>query len=155
MPGKYNPRYMQIDRDDTGVKYKQEPPNYGFERKKQLNLGSMSICPHAIRVIEDWASKKAATSCFSPLSQRKQSKQGAGTAFGSRSPNSPRTGAAEASKEFAKKRNTMTANPDASPRKQRLNGEVATKTGPGPRAATRNERRRQKNAVLRGVVPTN
>ena len=49
----------------------------------------------------------------------------------------------------------MTANPDASPRKNQLTTDNAPKLGPGPRAATKNERRRQKNAVLRGIVPPN
>lgn len=33
----------------------------------------MNICPHVIRDIEDWASKKAST-CFSPISSRKSKK---------------------------------------------------------------------------------
>lgn len=49
----------------------------------------------------------------------------------------------------------MTAKPEASPRKNQLATDNAQKLGPGPRAVTRNERRRQQNAVLRGIVPPN
>jgi hypothetical protein len=58
MVGKYTPRYSQIDAKDKFPKYIPEPENYGILKKRELNIKSMSICPHAIRTIEDWASKK-------------------------------------------------------------------------------------------------
>ena len=56
--GKYTPRYNQVDGRDKFPKYFIPPDNMGIIRKKELNIDSMSICPHAIRTIEDWASRK-------------------------------------------------------------------------------------------------
>jgi hypothetical protein len=56
--GKYTPRYTQVDAAFRDTRYFPEKENEGFRRKKDLNMKTMHICPHTIRVIEDWAGKK-------------------------------------------------------------------------------------------------
>lgn len=56
--GKYTPRYTQVDASFRETKYLAEKENEGFAKKRELNLKTMHICPHTIRVIEDWAGKK-------------------------------------------------------------------------------------------------
>jgi hypothetical protein len=56
--GKYTPRYNQIDAAFRKTEYLPEKENEGFLRKREMNLKTMHICPHTIRVIEDWAGKK-------------------------------------------------------------------------------------------------
>jgi hypothetical protein len=60
--GKYTPRYSQIDAAFRETRYYPEKENEGFRRKKDLNMRTMYICPHTIRVIEDWAGKKISPS---------------------------------------------------------------------------------------------
>lgn len=58
-PGKYTPRFSQVENTlAKNVHYIPEPENLGFLRKQELNFSKMTICPHTIRVIEDWAGKK-------------------------------------------------------------------------------------------------
>ena len=56
--GKYTPRYSQIDPSKKETRYIPEKENEGFLRKRDLAMKTMHICPHTIRVIEDWAGKK-------------------------------------------------------------------------------------------------
>ena len=56
--GKYIPRYSQVDVKEKFPRYIPKPDNLGIIRKRELNLSKMDICPHAIRTIEDWASRK-------------------------------------------------------------------------------------------------
>jgi len=58
--GKYTPRYSQIDpsRKENYSRYFPEKENEGFLRKRDMAMKTMHICPHTIRVIEDWAGKK-------------------------------------------------------------------------------------------------
>ena len=48
------------------MKYIEQPPNFGLINKKKLNIEKMTICPHAIRTIEDWAQKKI-SNCWAPI----------------------------------------------------------------------------------------
>ena len=59
--GKYTPRYSQIDKAFRKTIYLKERENEGVLRKRELNMASQFICPHTIRVIEDWAGKKTTT----------------------------------------------------------------------------------------------
>jgi hypothetical protein len=56
--GKYTPRYTQVDASFRKTEYLPEKENEGFLKKKELNMRTMHICPHTIRIIEDWAGKK-------------------------------------------------------------------------------------------------
>jgi hypothetical protein len=56
--GKYTPRYTQVDASFRKTEYLPEKENEGFLKKKEINFRTMHICPHTIRVIEDWAGKK-------------------------------------------------------------------------------------------------
>lgn len=61
--GKYTPRFTQVENTlAKNVSYVPEPDNLGFLRKQELNHSKMTICPHTIRVIEDWAGRKVQNS---------------------------------------------------------------------------------------------
>jgi len=61
-PTKYRARFSQVENPlSRNVTYIPTPENFGFIRKQQLNLSNMTICPHTIRVIEDWAGAKVKT----------------------------------------------------------------------------------------------
>ena len=55
IPGKYNPRWSLIEKREQHVKYIPEPENKGTKMKLNLGIKKMSLCPHAIRTIEEWA----------------------------------------------------------------------------------------------------
>ena len=73
IPGKYNPRWSLIEKREQHVKYIPEPENQGVKMKLNLGIKKMSLCPHAIRTIEDWAhkgkKKTALTTVMSPMEQ--------------------------------------------------------------------------------------
>jgi hypothetical protein len=56
--GKYTPRYSQVDASFRKTEYQPICENEGYKRKKGIKMKTMSICPHTIRCIEDWAGKK-------------------------------------------------------------------------------------------------
>lgn len=110
----------------------------------------MTICPHVIRTIEDWACKKA-TSPFARTPRGRATKVGANGADGT--PGESPLG------KTTDDREVKGVNDPRDRVKTPKTAESAQlgiqPTGPGPRAATQAQRHRSQNAVLRAVLPTN
>lgn len=69
VPGKYNPRWALLERKERHVVYRKEPENEGRARKFNLSIQSMGLCPHMVRTLEDWSSKKQLSTPPSPQRQ--------------------------------------------------------------------------------------
>ena len=70
-PTKYSPKFHMIEANNYCTpNYKPDPLNAGSIKKREVNVSHMRICPHAIRVLEDWSSFKIKDIRQSQLSNR-------------------------------------------------------------------------------------
>ena len=108
----------------------------------------MKICPHVIRTLEDWATKKV-TNSFTPMGARSVRPTGAD---GKESPIADKHVADKDIKLAEKFERVKTPQSTSLSQSKELDD---IPKGPGPRAATQEMKKRAKNAVVRGVIPTN
>jgi hypothetical protein len=106
----------------------------------------MKICPHVIRTIEDWA----CTNAKSPFSVTPRKRRG----HSNTGENVTTQGESPLGKQMDDKDNKE-RDRLKTPKTSDSTDLDVPRAGPGPRAVTQHLRHRSKNAVMRGVLPTN